>query len=232
MARTVTALVPCRAGSERVPQKNTVPFAGMSDGLIGLKLRQLCSARRVDRIVVSTDDDAVKRVCEAVAHETGRQIEVHDRDPDFASSATSTGALIRHLIPVIPGDAILWTHVTSPLITSTLYDRAIETFTRERAAFDSLMSVTAIQEFLWSQDGAVNFDRRVEAWPRTQDLPRWYIVNSGLFIADKETMLRLGDRIGERVFLFEVSRLEGLDVDWPDDFALAELAWRASRDRI
>jgi len=55
------AVVPCRAGSERVPGKNVRDFAGRPGGLTALKLTQLKACRRLDRIVVNTDDDEVVR---------------------------------------------------------------------------------------------------------------------------------------------------------------------------
>ena len=37
----VVVFLPCRAGSTRVPEKNTRPFAGHGGGLLGVKLDQL-----------------------------------------------------------------------------------------------------------------------------------------------------------------------------------------------
>ena len=30
------------------------------------------------------------------------------------------------------------------------------------------------------------------------------------------------DRIGERVYMYETSKLESLDIDWPEDFEFAQ----------
>ena len=52
----LTVFLPCRRGSERVPDKNTRPFGGFDHGLVELKLWQLEKACLVDNVVVSTDD--------------------------------------------------------------------------------------------------------------------------------------------------------------------------------
>jgi CMP-N-acetylneuraminic acid synthetase len=55
----IIGFVPCRAGSERVLNKNTHPFADFEGGLLELKLRQLAQVPELCRIIVSTNDPAV-----------------------------------------------------------------------------------------------------------------------------------------------------------------------------
>ena len=55
---TTSLFVPCRRGSERVPDKNTRVFAGHTGGLLGLKLDQL-EGVEVDEIVIDSNDPVV-----------------------------------------------------------------------------------------------------------------------------------------------------------------------------
>ena len=55
MGKNVIAMVPVRAGSTRVPNKNIRPFADTS--LLELKLRLLKNVQGISEIVVSTDCD-------------------------------------------------------------------------------------------------------------------------------------------------------------------------------
>jgi N-acylneuraminate cytidylyltransferase len=55
MSNNVIAMVPVRAGSTRVPNKNTRPFGGTS--LLQLKLKLLKKVVGITQIVVSTDCD-------------------------------------------------------------------------------------------------------------------------------------------------------------------------------
>ena len=52
----VVAWVGCRAGSQRLPNKNTLPFLGNLT-LVDIKLAQLVNVPEVDHIVFSSDDE-------------------------------------------------------------------------------------------------------------------------------------------------------------------------------
>jgi CMP-N-acetylneuraminic acid synthetase len=70
----IVAFVPCRAGSERVLNKNTLPFAGDAHGLTGIKLKQLLACAAIDRIVLSTNDARVIEI--AMRYAQGAKIEI------------------------------------------------------------------------------------------------------------------------------------------------------------
>ena len=56
----MTIFLPCRLGSERIPQKNTKTFAGVKGGLLKVKLSTLLKVPAIDSIVVSTNDTGDK----------------------------------------------------------------------------------------------------------------------------------------------------------------------------
>ena len=53
--RTITAIIPVRAGSTRLKNKNVAPFAGTN--LLVNKIHQLQDVKEITRIVVSSDSD-------------------------------------------------------------------------------------------------------------------------------------------------------------------------------
>jgi len=61
MSELISCFLPCRKGSERVPRKNTKPFASFHNGLIQIKLKQLLACKLIDNIFVSSDDDEILR---------------------------------------------------------------------------------------------------------------------------------------------------------------------------
>lgn len=61
-----------------------------------------------------------------------------------------------------------------------------------------------------------------EKWPRTQTLPELYEVNSGVFINSLDNYLNFKDRIGKKPFLYRTEGLSSFDIDWPEDFDMAE----------
>ena len=111
----VIAFLPCRQGSQRVKNKNIKSFAGVEDGLIYIKLSQLLDVESIEQIVVSTNDLEVKRIARSFSN---TKIIIDDRPEELASSSTSTDDLINYVPSIIASGTVLWTHVTSPFITS------------------------------------------------------------------------------------------------------------------
>jgi len=220
----MTVFLPCRAGSERIPNKNTKKFAGISGGLLSVKLSSLLETKLINRIVVSTND---KKVIEIAKSFKNGRIEIDVRPENLALSSTSTDEVIDYVPTIIASKHILWTHVTSPFITSDSLDKGIQLYYDNlEKGYDSLMTVNKIQTFLWDDnDKPYNYDRDVEKWPRTQTLAPLYELNSGFFINSRENYLNLKDRIGLKPYLLQSEGYEKIDVDWPDDFLLAEMVY-------
>lgn len=220
MREKVSCFLPCRAGSERVVQKNIKPFAGNEFGLVQVKLRQLIASTLIDEIVLSSNDSNVLAFAESLSEP---RLRLHQRVEILASSQTSTDQLVAHALGLIPEGHILWTHVTSPFITEKHYDEAIESYFQQlENGYDSLMTVGVIHGFLWKNEKPLNYDRRIEKWPRTQTLEPVYEVNSGIFLASSNIYRELDDRIGHRPYMHELDKLTGYDIDWPEDFVIAE----------
>jgi CMP-N-acetylneuraminic acid synthetase len=150
----VIAFLPCRRGSERVKEKNTRNFAGVEGGLTQIKMEQLLKCPDIDSIIVSTDDPKVADTSSAIAKQYSKRVSIVERPPHLATSATSTDELIQYIPEIITEGIILWTHVTSPFVDSLVYTKAIQTYYEQSSkdTYDSLMSVTKIQKFLWNQE--------------------------------------------------------------------------------
>lgn len=226
----VTCFLPCRAGSERVKNKNTRQFAGIEGGLLKIKLDQLIRCSLIDTIVLSTDDQKVIDVSKPY----GNRIRIDNRPSELASSDASTDDLIRYVGKIISGPHILWTHVTSPFTGEDIYTRAVNDYFSfiKTDKFDSLMSVTPLRVHVWDRKGEpVNYKRAEIRWPRSQQVDPLFEVNSAIFINSRENYIRLEDRIGLNPYLFEMDQTESLDIDYEDDFLLAESIYRFRQSR-
>lgn len=216
----VVCFLPCRKGSERVPKKNIKPFAGFSHGLIELKLKQLFECELIDKVVLSTNDEVILEYASSLSED---RLILHKRSDHLASSQTSTDDLVAHALSLIPNAHILWTHVTSPFITGSVYSDIISRyFSKIEEGYDSLMTTTLLHAFLWQDGIPINYDRSVEKWPRTQTLTPVHEVNSGAFIAHSEIYKNLDDRIGNKPYLYGMDKIISHDIDWPEDFVIAE----------
>ena len=223
MTAPVNVLLPCRAGSKRIPHKNTRPFAGNPLGLLGLKMEQLAACRHVATLTVTTDDPLVMEIAESMRDRFAYPVHVLERPRELAIS-DSLDKFVAYIPTIMPPGVVLWTHVTSPFFGTQDIDNAITAYHGKVSSggFDSLMGVTKIQTFLWQKTRCISHDRTIVKWPQTQDLAPIYEVNSAIFMIDREAMRLRADRIGEKPYLLESGKLASFDVDWPDDFDMAE----------
>lgn len=221
-AAKFTYFVPVRRGSERVLSKSTRKFCHFEGGLLELKLNDLL-ATKIQDIVVSTDDERAIEI--AAGFKDGRII-IDERPEYLCNSATPVQDLVNYVPEVVKNTHIFWVHVTAPLVGPQIYDAAIEAYSKAlEAGFDSLMSVTRFQQFLWSTkiNNVINFDRSQVLWPRTQDLEPLYEINHAFYISSRENFINIRDRIGYKPSMFEIGKREACDVDWQEDFEIAEL---------
>ena len=230
MTQSVTVFVPCRAGSQRVPHKNTRPFAGHPDGLVGLKLDQLERLAGARTIVLDSDDPAVLAIGARRRRDWQGQaaLVVRQRPSAVSDDGATTDALIRYALATLPGDAMLWTHVTSPFCDENVLTRALDAFHQRAASgHDSVMAVTRVRTFVWDRSGPINYDVGAQRWPRTQDVAPLDIINSAFFLTPMALGRQCSDRIGKRPLRLPLSDIEAFDIDWPDDFVVAEQLWTA-----
>jgi len=220
--KSLVAFLPCRAGSQRVKNKNTKQFSNFKGGLLQKKLENLCAIDEFSEIIVSTNDNAVIKIAENFK-ENDQRIKIDLRPDEFCNNQTTTDSLISYVANTINADHILWTHVTSPFLEAEHYNDIIQQYKASLTeGYDSLMTVKTLRTFLWDNKGPINYNRDELKWPMTQKLPAFYEIDSGVFLAPSNVYTQKNDRIGNNVYLYPNSGLQSIDVDWESDFELAE----------
>lgn len=222
----ISIFLPCRAGSERIPQKNIRPFAGVKSGLLEIKLQQLLKIPQIDEIVLSTNDDLIIKYVRKL---NNSKINLDIRPEHLCTSTTTTDELIQYVPSVMKNvEHVMWTHVTSPICNEQDYTKAIDEYFEALAkGYDSLMSVTLLRKFLFYKNGkSVNYDRSIELWPRTQTLSPIYEANSAFFINSINNYTLYKDRIGKSPYFYELDQLKSFDIDWEEDFKIAEIIYK------
>lgn len=215
--------IPCRSGSERVPGKNTRPFAGFKNGLLELKLRQMAAVPELESIVVSSNDPVVLDLAQHYAGELDDRIVPLERPDEYGRSSTSMDDFILYIARLREQGTIFWTHVTSPFITSAFYRDGLAQYERAlEEGHDCLVSVTKMQRFFWTEAGPVNYDNTVEKWPRSQDLTPLLEINHALYIMPFALMREVGDRVGRKPFFYDIDEHDAADIDWEPQFLTLE----------
>ncbi len=219
---TVTALVPIRHHSVRVPGKNYREFAGAP--LFTWIVRTLLACPHIGQVVIDTDSPAVQDITRVQFP----SVTLLDRPEHLRGDDVSMNDVLLHDMRALDGDLFLQTHSTNPLLRPETIAHALERFFAAYPAHDSLFAVTRLQARLWdSQARPINHDRHVLL--RTQDLPPVYLENSCLYLFHREVLETRRNRIGERPMLHEIGRDEATDIDDELDFRMAELLF-AGRD--
>jgi CMP-N-acetylneuraminic acid synthetase len=213
----VTALVPMKGNSERVPGKNVRPLCGRP--LFHWIVESLARSERIGEIVINTDSEAIAE--DALRH---FDVTILMRPAELCGDMVPIQPLIEHDLASTQGEWYLQTHSTNPLVTTETIDRAIAAFFAQRE-HDSLFTVTPLQtRFYWPDGRAVNHDPEVLL--RTQDLPPIMEENSCLYLFSREVFARRGHRLGSRPLLFPMDPFEAVDIDEEFDFAVAEALMR------
>jgi CMP-N-acetylneuraminic acid synthetase len=151
-----------------------------------------------------------------------------ERPENLRAGTIPMNDVLLNTIDQIESDFYLQTHSTNPLVTPKTITEAVQSFLDNYPLFDSLFSVTRLQATLW--DGltrAVNHNPAILL--RRQDLPPIYEENSCFYIFTRGTMESRHNRIGHRPLMFEMDRVESVDIDEEFDFQVAEFLYQAQK---
>jgi CMP-N-acetylneuraminic acid synthetase len=215
----IVALLPMKGNSERVPNKNLKDFSGKP--LYHRVMETLLNSAYIDTVVVNTDSEAIKS--DLKKYFEGKVV-VINRPSEIIGDFVSMNKIIECDINNIEADFYLQTHSTNPLLKTESVNQAIEKMIAlsENKEFDSIFSVTKLQTRLYNSDG-VPFNHNPEELLRTQDLEPLYEENSNFYIFTKRSFVNSGGkRIGLKPFMFEIDKIEAVDIDEPQDFIIAE----------
>ena len=207
-----------KANSQRVPGKNFRPLHGKP--LFRWILDALLALEEIDEVVINTD---AREILAANGLTEGPRVRIRDRRPEICGDTVSMNLILADDVAAVPAGTYLMTHTTNPLLSAGTIRAALARFREGVAAgtADSLFTVNKIQTRFYRADGsAVNHDPANLI--QTQDLEPWYEENSNLYIFSAASFAEAGARIGRRPILHEMDRMEALDIDTPEDWALAE----------
>ena len=225
MSEKIAFFLPTRKGSERVKNKNTRPFADIEGGLVENKIKQLLATKHIDEILFSSNDE----MCIAIAEKytSDSRLRIIPRPNELCLSTTNLQDLICYVPTITNADHILWGHVTTPLVEAKVYDTAIEQYlSKIIKGYDSLVSVKELKNFLLNQEGKLVNNTTNIPWPRTQDLEPLYEINHAIFLAKRSVYTEQKNRIGQKTLLYIMDEIHSKDIDWEEDFKIAEIMYK------
>ena len=219
MKKKIVAIVPVRKGSQRIKNKNFKKFG--NSNLLEIKLNSLKKVKLIDEIVVSTDSELAIKIAKK------QNVLYHKREKYYASSKCSNSEFFENLARSIEGDFLMYTPCTAPLLKHKTIEAFIKKFIRLYPAYDSMNTVNYVEEHLWLNNKPLNYNPKRS--PNTQELPNILKLTYGANIIARQKMIKKKNVLGDRPYFHNIDEVEGLDVDNPVDFEIANYLFKKIR---
>ena len=198
----ILAVIPARAGSKGIPNKNIRIIGGHP--LIYYSIKNALSSSYITDVIISTDSEHVK----IIGSQMGAQVKW--RDEILCGDAVTLDSVIADAIPKdIEWDYIVTMQPTSPTLRIETLDAAIRYAIDND--LDTLISAINAPHLSWVEaDGkkVPNYAQRLNR----QYLPPCYM-ETGAFVISKATVVTPTTRIGKKVDIYEIPKDESQDVD-------------------
>lgn len=209
----IVGFVPIKLNNERTPGKNIKQF---DDGtaLITCFLKTLIKVSDVDELYVFCSNEMIKDYLVP-------GVSFLKRPEYLDSNQASPQDIIQEFMKLVDADIYMVCHCTSPFVKA---EHIAECVCKVRNdGYDSAFTAEKIQRLMWCDGKPLNFD--AANVPRTQDLPLYYNEVSAAYVFKKEMFLTLKRRIGVNPYICEVSGIECVDIDYPEDFEIANIIY-------
>lgn len=209
MKKKVVAFVPIRLNSKRIVGKNLKPLGGRP--LMVYIFETLLKVHEIDEVYAYCSNEDVKEYLPP-------GVIFLKRDENLDRDETVGKEIYDAFCKTIDADIYILAHTTSPFIKPQSIKTALDNVIAE--THDSAFNVQQIKTFAWYQGKPLNYS--LLEIPRTQDIEPVFAETSAFFIFEKHVWTQLRRRIGEKPFMQIADSIEGIDIDNPDDFELAE----------
>lgn len=220
--KSVLAIIPARGGSKGIPGKNIIDVAGKP--LIAWTIEAAKASKYIDRLILSSDDDAIMDVavqwgCEAP----------FKRPDDLAKDDTPGIAPILHALSMLPAfDFIVLLQPTSPLRRAADIDGCIERCITQQA--NCCVSVTEQDKSpFWMYyidskgllEPVISTTNNIAV--RRQELPVVYALNGAIYVARCEWLTINKSFLSPETIAYPMLKEYSVDIDTWIDLQLAEL---------
>lgn len=218
--RRVLAVIPARGGSKGLPGKNIARVGGRP--LLDWTVRAAHGAARIDRTVVSTDDEGIAAVARALGCEVPFL-----RPPALATDTAATVDVVLHALRALPGhDVVVVLQPTSPLRTASDIEQACALW-QSRGAPTCASVAPVVQSPYWmyrlDERGCLQAVLETPAGvSRRQDLPEVFALNGAIYVADAAWLQTHRRFVGADTVAYVMPAQRSLDIDTAADLQAFE----------
>ena len=206
------AIVPCRAGSKGLPNKNFLRLG--SEKLYQITLGQ--ALRCIDEVIISSDKNLEEEL-------RRYKVEQHRRSSELSADKSTMAELILELIREyeLQNSTIVLLQPTSPLRRDEDISKCIETYKKNN--FELIFTVSS-QDSALLKSGLVQGNRFIPlrepefTFMNRQDLPKLFRPNGAVYVFNGGWFEKNGGFTSANTGIVEMPRENSLDIDSQDDF--------------
>lgn len=226
------AIIPARGGSKRIPKKNIEDFCG--NPMIFYSIRAALDSGAFDRVIVSTDSEAIAEVARECGAETPFM-----RPAELSDDYVGTDAVTAHAMEWLAdnGEHPLYgcsIYPTAPLLTAQNIQQGLKLL---EEGHDAAMTVASFsypirRGLRIQEDGSVGM-----IWPehlatRSQDLEDAYHDAGQIYWFRTDKYLATASYFELRPAPIVLPSHQVVDIDTWDDFRFAERLYRINQEML
>ncbi|SMY16427.1 cytidylyltransferase domain-containing protein [Photobacterium aquimaris] len=215
----IVAIVPAKGCSDRIPSKNSQLLDGKP--LFINMLEKLLQCPSINEVWLDTDSNEFIEIASELP------IQIMKRDPKLASNTTDGNALFLNEVTHIDADIYLQVLCTSPFIDIETIEKTLTTLIHD-PSYDSAVMVRKEKQYQWNNNHP-SYD--IDHIPNSIDLPDTIIETMGMYVMYRKHAINLQRRIGNNPYLVYATPIEAIDVNWNEDFQLANLIAAGIREK-
>ncbi|MDU4862339.1 MAG: cytidyltransferase [Terrisporobacter othiniensis] len=208
---SIVAVIPARAGSKGIPNKNIRLLNGKP--LIYYSIKNALSSKFIDEVIVSTDSKEV----EVIAKQMGATVKW--RREQLCGDSVTLDSVIYDAIWDKKCNYVVTMQPTSPTLNVETLDNAIN-YTK-KSNLDTVISVLNKPHLAWKLDENGNKIPDYKERLNRQYMPPYYL-ETGAFVISKASIVTENTRIGSNIDVYEISESEAIDIDTFADLKYCE----------
>ena len=218
--RKILAVIPARGGSKGLPRKNLLPLGDRP--LICWTIAAALAAKRITRVIVSTDD----REIAAAAAACGCEVPFL-RPPELATDTAGSADVMRHAVDSLEEDYdwLMLLQPTSPFRTADHIDGLAALLDgRDSRSAVSVVALDKSPEWMFwmnEQSGQLSPLLGEIVARRRQDSRRAYVLNGAMYLVERDLFLRSSTFVHADTLAYPMSPRESIDIDSRDDLSTA-----------
>lgn len=225
MKTQVLAITPARGGSKGVKRKNIKLLAGKP--LIQHTIEAAADCPLIDTYIVNTEDEEIRQVAESLG------VRTQNRPEDFWYDNTfqEVDRLLQWSVSDLEAkgekiDIVVLLYATAPLRRTEHITDCIDLVLNQ--GYDSALTLVEDRSYIWRKSGKdlkevepVNYDPKKRGPNQKEGWNQW-VENKAVYVMKRDLLMETGCRLGGKIGYTEMSKIDSIDIDLPQDFELAQ----------